>query len=139
MGLTYTANVPLCVRVKDKEKVVDKGDKIPDGVDQSVLDALQRSGLASVIGESAPPAPPQVTVPEALPAERDTREVWEAYAGVVGVDIAEFTAEKKPVLVAAVTKADEERAKARAKEQAEAAAAEAERLEAEKKKAAAGS
>ena len=107
MALTYTTNIPLAVRVNDKEKQVAKGDKVPAGVEERIIDALLRSGLLTVTGEDSgddtPPAPPPD--PETLPAERDTREVWDAYARKVGVDPAEHS--KKPDLMAAVTAAHE--------------------------------
>ncbi|MBD3781695.1 MAG: hypothetical protein IE926_01885 [Micrococcales bacterium] len=112
MGLTYTANIPLSVKVKDKEKQVAKGDKLPSGVDDRVIEALRKSGLLSVAGDEQAAAPAPPPDPETLPAERDTREVWEAYAPKVGVDPAEYSTEKKPVLVEAVTAAHEAKVKA---------------------------
>lgn len=116
MALKYTAVIPLAVKVKGKEKQVAKGDTLPAGVDPKVVQALRGSGLVLVSGDD--PTPPAVsttepaTTPAGLPAERDTRELWEAYAKVVGVDPVEYSKLNKGEFVEVVTKAHEAKAKA---------------------------
>ena len=119
MGLTHTANIRLAVKVKGKEKLVPKGEALPAGVDDAVVAALLGSGLVTVSGDEAPVAAAgPVTPPTGLPAERDTREVWKAYAAVVGLDPADYANDKKPALVATVTAAHEAKLKADADEKA---------------------
>lgn len=119
MALKYFATVhDVAVQVNGKEKLVKKGDAAPDGIDVPVRDALVRMGLLTA--SEAPqrrgagddtataPAEPETIVIDsaALPAEKDSRKVWEAFgAKVVDLSADDAKALKtKDDLVAEVTK-----------------------------------
>lgn len=118
MALKFIANVKdLSVRIKGKEKLVKRGEALPDGVDDQVRVALQRMGLVvptdAAAGATAT-ADTQVLVidPTKLPAARDPRPVWDAFAATVDLsedDVKGFST--KDDLVAEVTKRFEERNK----------------------------
>jgi hypothetical protein len=111
MAIRYSARISLAVKVNGKEKLVRKGKDLPDGVDPAVLRALTTNGLVVALEatDTSSPAEP-VATPDTLPGERDPRPLWDAYAGVVGVDPSQYS--KKPELVAAVTQAHEAKAAA---------------------------
>lgn len=118
MALKYFATVQdIAVQVNGKEKLVKKGDAAPDGIDTRVRDALVRMGLLTA--SEAPqrgsrddtataPAEPELIVIDSatLPAEKDSRKVWEAFgAKVVDLSADDAKALKtKDDLVAEVTK-----------------------------------
>lgn len=116
MALKYFATVhDLTVRAGGKEKLVRKGDAAPDNIDEVLRDALVRTGLltaseaprrGSVEDTATSPDPgPIVVDPSQLPADRDSRAVWEAFgAQVLGLSSAEAKALKtKDELVAEIT------------------------------------
>lgn len=78
--------------------------------DPAELKRLRDKGLLEKVKVDDPEAAAAPPDPTTLPAERDTREVWDAYAIKVGVDPKEYS--KKPELVDAVTKAHEAQAAA---------------------------
>lgn len=102
MGVQFVAKLPVSVRVKDKEKVIESGKSLPDGVDEGTLSALQTMGF--IVAVETPDAKSEkaevVIDPTTLPPDSATRAVWDAFAGTVGVDPAGFPT--KPDLLEAV-------------------------------------
>lgn len=117
-SLKYFATVhDLSVQVNGKEKLVKKGDAAPDGIDTRVRDALVRMGLltaseaprrGSVDDTATVPNDPEVLVIDTskLPADGDSRKVWEAFAAnAVGLSAEDAKGFKtKPELVEEISK-----------------------------------
>ena len=114
MGLKYFATVhDVTVRVDGKDKLVTKGDAVPDAIEIPVRDALVRMGLLTATeaphrgsDDDTATVPSVVTVDTArLPADRDVRAVWEAFgAQALGMTVADAKSFKtKDELVAEVT------------------------------------
>lgn len=114
MSLKDTAVIDLAVKVNGKEKLVKKGKDLPKDADENLIAALRKSGLVvtTEVAETRSPSDAGDKAPagDTLPADRDARDAWEAYAPKVGVDPAEFAGKNKPELVEAVTKAHEAKA-----------------------------
>lgn len=111
MATVHKATGALVV-VRDTTGVMhyfQRGQAVSVDADAAELKRLRDKGLLEKVkvDDPAPPAdvPPD---PQTLPAERDTRPVWEAYAVKVGIDPAGYST--KPELVEAVTKAHEAKA-----------------------------
>jgi hypothetical protein len=93
MSVRYVAALPVAVVVSGKERVVAKGEDLPDGVAEAVLTALLRMGYVVPVDR---PGDNPVDVDEDLvfdgpPAKGAKKSVWEAYAaqvGLAGTDIA---------------------------------------------------
>lgn len=123
MALKYFATVhDLSVQVNGKEKLVKKGDAAPDGIELRVRDALVRMGLLTASEApqrgsrddtaTAPNDPELIVIDTSkLPAEGDSRKVWEAFAAKA-VDLSADDAKgfkTKPELVEEITKRFDDR------------------------------
>lgn len=100
-GHVVTAPLITVKDVSGRIHYLQQGQPVLVEASAEELKRLRGKGLIAR-SKTAPDAAPE---PETLPAARDTRPVWEAYAVKVGADPAQHGT--KPELVKAVTEAHE--------------------------------
>lgn len=88
---------------KGKDKVVLKGGRVPEFVDDRTVAHLARVGAVVAI-EDAPAAAPggSASATDGPPTKRDDVATWTAYAASVGLAEEDLKGLKKPELIAAV-------------------------------------